>query len=463
MNDWVSVLGSDIQAITPNIDRLAARGLNFTNAHTSGTYCAPARSAIFTGQFASTTGFYEYQPAHYLRPDLVPLQSTFKAGGYHTFGAGKLFNHSEGNVDLRDWTEFWVRTKHQRETGWPMSSWELGAPIPDQGVKNDDNKGAYTQSGLRKWGALANEQEGEMADSMRTEWAISKLQEKHDKPFFLGLGLYSPHLPNYCPQKYFDLYDRATLPLPVVPDDDLEDLPEPMRTKMGKRAQAFHNNYVKSDLLRECIHSYLACISYADAMIGRVLDALDASPYADNTIVVLWSDHGYHYGEKGHFGKKELWERTSNIPFVWRGPGIPQGKESNVTASLIDMYPTFVEMCGLPAPSQQLEGTSLAPIFENPDQAPSRIAYLPYTEPNAYAVISEQWRYIKYANDSEELYDVKKDPNEWHNLANHSEYEAVKSKLRARAPTEFAPPGPQYSRGKDLVFEGETYRWEPKQ
>ena len=207
------------------------------------------------------------------------------------------------------------------------------------------------------------------------------------------------------------------------------------------------------------VHSYLACISYADAMIGRVLDALDASPYAEDTIVVLWSDHGYHFGEKGHFGKKELWERTSNIPFIWKGPGIAKGKATNRTASLIDMYPTFVEMCGLPQPSQKLDGTSLATTLKNPEKADERIAYLPYLEPNAYAIISEDWRYIKYANDTEELYAVKKDPDELNNLASNPEYSSIKKALKAQAPKTFATPLKSLSRKKDLVVEGETYHW----
>lgn len=462
MNDWASVLDSKVNAITPNLDRLAASGFNFTNAHTPGSYCAPARTSIFTGQFASTTGCYQYQIYQALYPEMVPLQSSFHAAGYNTYGTGKLFNHPEGSVDLRGWTEFRVRSQRQREIGWPMDTWKHGAPLPPQGRKTEANRGAYAQNGLRKWGILPNEKEGEMADSIRTDWAISKLKEQHDKPFFLALGLYAPHIPNYCPQKYYDLYDRETLTLPTIKADDLDDLPEPIRTKMMKRAQAYKRNYYDSGLQREAVHSYLACISYADAMLGRVLDALDASPYADNTIVVFWSDHGYHFGEKGHFGKKELWQRTSQIPFIWRGPGVAKGKSTDTTASLIDMYPTFVEMCGLPIPQQKLEGSSLATTLKRPDQAQDRIAYLPYLEPNAYAVINRDWRYIKYANDSEELYSVKDDPNEWHNLAGHPEYRSIKASLRAQAPQTFAPPAPEYKRNKHLVFEGESFHWDPE-
>lgn len=181
MNDWISVLDSEINAITPNLDRLAASGLNFRNAHTPGTYCAPARTAVFTGQFASTTGFYQYQIYHALHPELVPMQSSFKAAGYDTYGTGKLYNHPEGAIDLRDWSEFHVRTQRQRETGWPMDTWEHGAPLPPQGKKTEENRGAYAQNGLRKWGVLPDEEEGEMADTLRAEWAIAKMQARTPK------------------------------------------------------------------------------------------------------------------------------------------------------------------------------------------------------------------------------------------------------------------------------------------
>jgi arylsulfatase A-like enzyme len=462
MNDWVGCLKSG-HAITPNIDRLADRGVNFTNAHTAGSYCAPSRAAILTGQYASTTGIYKYQTYHALYPELVPLQSSFKAAGYETFGAGKLYHHQVGSIDLRDWSEFFVRSKRQRKSGWPLDSWSSEIPKPEQGIKDKSNKGAYERgSGLRKWGALPNDQEEEMADAIRTKWAVSKLKEKHNKPFFLGLGIYAPHLPNYAPQKYYDLYDRNTIPMPVLKDDDYDDLPEPMRTKMKNRTRGFYKTYIESGLMNESVHSYLASISFADAMIGRVLDALEASPYADNTIVVLWSDNGFHYGEKGHYGKKQLWQRTSNIPFVWAGPGVAKGQSPDVTVSLIDMYPTFVEMCDLPKPKHTLEGISLAATLKKPKRAKDRNVYLPFIEPNAYAIINKQWRYIKYANDTEELYSVEEDHNEWFNLAEKPEYASIKKSLRDSAPKTFAKPAPNHIVKRDLVIKGESYHWKTK-
>ncbi|MFT7634201.1 MAG: arylsulfatase A-like enzyme, partial [Mariniblastus sp.] len=197
--------------------------------------------------------------------------------------------------------------------------------------------------------------------------------------------------------------------------------------------------------------------------LGRVLDALEASPYADNTIVVLWSDHGYHHGEKGQWGKHTLWERTSNVPFIWAGPGVAQGAKTDATASLIDMYPTLVELCKLPTPHQSLEGESLASSLNNPAAAKDRNVFLPYMEPGEYAIINRDWRYIRYGDDGEELYNLREDPNEWTNLASQPKYADVKTRLRKSAPKSFAAPETKFNLRKDLVIEGETFRWEKGQ
>lgn len=297
-----------------------------------------------------------------------------------------------------------------------------------------------------------------MADTIRVNWAADQLGKKHDKPFFLACGIYAPHFPNYCPQKYFDLYDRDQIELPPIKIDDLEDLPERMKRAKTARSK-IHKELEAKGAVKDAIHGYLACMSYADAMMGRVLNALEKSPYADNTIVVLWSDHGYHHGEKYDWGKHTLWERTSNVPFIWAGPGVKKGAVTDVTASLIDMYPTFVEMCGLPKPHQKLEGTSLASTLEKPEIAKDRDVYLPYMTPGEYAIINKDWRYITYGDSGEELYDLKSDPNEWNNLAENPKYEDTKRLLRKSAPKKFAPAAPKRTIGKDLIIEGETFRW----
>ncbi len=460
MNDWIGCLETTPHAITPNIDRLAQRGVNFTNAHTAGVFCAPSRAAIFSGQFASTTGCYETPYYFANHPEIESLQVSFAKAGYTTLGAGKLFHHPAGAIDQRGWSEFFLRNQIQRESGWPLESWSEETPVPQPFPASIYNKGQKFKAGLfLEWGGIPNDKEGEMADTIRVNWAVEQLQKKHDTPFFLACGLYAPHFPNYCPQKYFDLYDSADIELPPMRDDDLVDLPPKIRRKWENRKRQHHVKLVELDAVDDAIHGYLACISYADAMLGRVLNALSSSPYADNTIVVLWSDHGYHHGEKGNWGKHTLWERTSNVPFIWAGPGVAESAKTDVTASLIDIYPTLIEMCDLPKPQQRLEGYSLAATLKNPSAAMDRDVFLPFINPGEYAIISRKWRYITHGEDGEELYNVREDPNEWNNLALDDKYAAVKTRLRKSAPDSFAAPEPKFNTRKDLVVDGDSFHW----
>ena len=459
MNDWIGSLGATPRAITPNLDKLAARGVNFSNAHTPGVYCAPARAAIFSGQYASTTGCYRSSDYFTDHPEIEGLPLSFSKAGYTTLGVGKLYHHMPGSIDVRGWDEFYLRKPSQRTEGWSLDNWTEEMPFPDPFPASVFNKGKEIKGGLfLEWAGLPNDKEEEMADTIRVNWAADQLGKKHDKPFFLACGIYAPHFPNYCPQKYFDLYDRDKIELPPIKVDDLEDLPERMKRAKTARSK-IHKELEAKGAVKDAIHGYLSCMSYADAMMGRVLDALEKSPYADNTIVVLWSDHGYHHGEKYDWGKHTLWERTSNVPFIWAGPGVKKGAVTDVTASLIDMYPTFVEMCGLPRPHQKLEGTSLASTLEKPAVAKDRDVYLPYMAPGEYAIINKDWRYITYGDDGEELYDLKSDPNEWNNLAENPKYEDTKRLLRKSAPKKFSPAAPKRTIGKDLIIEGETFRW----
>jgi arylsulfatase A-like enzyme len=460
MNDWIGSHQTTPRAITPNLDRLAARGVNFMNAHTAGVFCAPSRAAIFSGQHASTTGCY--MSANYFvgQPKIEALQMSFSKAGYTTLGAGKLFHHPGGAIDQRGWSEFFVRKQSQRLNGWPLDSWSEEMPLPEEIPASIFNQGQEVSGGLfLDWAPIPNEKEEAMADTIRINWAVEQLQQKHDRPFFLGVGIYAPHFPNYCPQKYFDLYDPDQIELPPMKSDDLDDLPAKMKKLRTSRVK-IHQRLEDLDAVDDAIHGYLACISYADAMMGRVLDALEASPHADNTLVVLWSDHGYHHGEKSNWGKHTLWERTSNVPFIWAGPGVAKGAKTDATVSLIDMYPTFVEMCDLPQPHQKLEGKSLAATLAKPASAKDRNVYLPYMAPGEYAIINRDWRYIRYGDNGEELYDLKSDPNEWTNLASNGKYAARKKQLQQSAPKKFAKPQPKMIVQRDLVVDGESYHWE---
>lgn len=460
MNDWIGCMKTIPCAITPNMDQLASRGVTFTNAHTAGVFCAPSRAAIFSGQYASTTGCYT-SPNYFVgHPEIDALQMCFSKKGYTTLGAGKLFHHPEGAIDQRGWTEYFLRKDIQRTSGWPLDSWSSETPVPQPFPASVYNRGHEFKAGLfLEWGPVPDDKEEEIADTIRANWAVKQLEKEHKKPFFLACGFYAPHFPNYCPQKYFNLYDVEKLELPQMREDDLEDLPAKVRIKRENRKRLHHDRLMDMGAVDDAIHGYLACISYADAMLGRVLDALERSPYADNTIVVIWSDHGYHHGEKGQWGKHTLWERTSNVPFIWAGPNVKKGDKTDVTVSLIDLFPTLVDMCDLPKPSQMLEGTSLATTLVNPTNAKDRNVFLPYINPGEFAVINRDWRYIRYGDDGEELYDLRADPNEWNNLASIKGNEKVKSQLREIAPKVFAAPEQKLNVRKDLVIEGNSFRW----
>ena len=459
LNDWVSAMGYS-QAITPNLDRLAKRGVLFTNAHAPATFCTPSRTAIITGRHASTTGCYRDQVYHFSHPDIQPLQVTFQKSGYATFGGGKIFHHRPGYVDLRGWDEFFVRSQWHRENGWWLKTWHDDSPFPQPHPSSPFNEGKQVTGGLfLEWGEVPNDKEEEMADTIRTNWACDVVKREHNKPFFLAVGLYCPHFPNYAPKKYFDLYDLDEIKLPEYKPDDLEDIPEPVRKQKTNRSK-IHQELEEKGIVKDAVRGYLASVTYADAMLGRVLDALEDSPHANNTIVVFWSDHGYHQGQKGHWGKHTLWERTTNVPFIWAGPGIPKDKKVNTTVSLIDMYPTFTDLCNLEK-VDQLEGESIAGVLKDPDTAKDRSVFVPYMSPGAYAIVNQDWRYIRYDNGTEELYDVRNDPNEWNNLATDAKYEAVKAQLADNAPNTFANPEPNFPELR-LITEGESFYWELK-
>lgn len=458
--DWVGPLGYK-QAKTPNMDRLASSGVTFTNAHTAGIFCAPSRSALFTGRHASTTGCYTTQVYHRDHPSLQPLQAVLRDGGYTTHGGGKLFHHPAGYADLRGWDNFFVRDKQQKKRGWALESWSfdmdfLPKPFPYSPFSQDRelNLGLFLE-----WGPIQNENEGKMADTIRTDWACELLRQKHDKPLFLAVGLYTPHFPNYAPQKYFDLYDPKKIKLPSYNDKDLNDLPPAIRKKKTARA-AHHKRLVELDAVENAIHGYLACVSYADAMLGRVLNAIAEGPNADNTVVILLSDHGYHHGEKFDWGKHTLWERTSNVPLIIAGPDIAKNTKIDTTVSLIDLFPSVTGMAQV-EDQQNRDGVSLVQALKAPAGARDRNVLLPGMKPNEYALMNRNWRYIHYADGGDELYQVQQDPNEWHNLAGTAKHAKVIKEMRQSAPKKFASPGPAKNELK-LVTEGENFRWEKR-
>lgn len=462
MNDWAGPLGYS-QVITPNMDRLANSGITFTNAQAPGVYCAPSRTAIWTGLQASTTGCYGNEVYHYDFPELIPLQMAFKKGGYYTFGAGKLYHHRSGYVDLRSWDEFFSRSQEMRDSGWEMNGYHFeDVPLPDSypygPYYNQPNK-QYNYPFHLEWGPIANDQEDDMLDAMRTNWMMDVIGRKHEKPFFMALGMYSPHYPNYAPQKYFDLYDRDSITLPEYKSDDLKDLSPQIQEFYANRSKQ-HQELEALDALKDAMHGYLASISFADAMLGRIIDAVEASPHKDNTIIILWSDQGFHHGEKGHWGKRTLWQRTTSVPFIWSGANLPNNEKVASTVGLIDLYPTLKSLCNLPV-NNELDGVSLMPELKNPSLAKDRNVFIPHADRESFVVVNMNWRYIEYDNGAQELYHIKYDPNEWNNLACNEKYHDIIQEMRKSAPREFAPYATPFKELK-LVVDGNDFHWEKK-
>jgi arylsulfatase A-like enzyme len=406
LNHWVGHLGRNEQVRTPHIDRLAQRGVTFTRAYCAAPACNPSRAALMSGLRPSTTGVYD-NPTDW-RPHIaeaLTLPTHFRKHGYFVAGAGKIY-HGRFNRP-GEWDDYL-----QREGGDPQPRG------PDTGV-----------GGIRF--APLDGRDEEMQDYRITSWVIDQLERKHDRPFFLACGLHKPHMPWNVPRKYYDMYPLEKIQLPPVRETDLEDIP-PAGVRMARPA-GDHAAMLKSGRWKEAVRGYLAAISFADAQVGRLIDALDRSPYRDNTVVVLWGDHGWHLGEKQHWRKFALWEEATRAPLVWVAPGVTKpGGVCDRTVDLMSLYPTLADLCGLPIP-QHVEGRSLRSLLADPAAPWEQPALTTHGYGN-HAVRTERWRYIRYRDGGEELYDETKDPFEWTNLAGKPEFARVKTELARHLP-----------------------------
>jgi choline-sulfatase len=449
MNDWVGCLGGYPGVRTPNIDRLAKRGVLFSNAHCASPLCNPSRTALLTGMRATTTGVYNneqwWRPA---LPNAVTMPMYFRQNGYHAAGAGKVFHHVAGFNPPDQWDEFELQIFddpwYRRAEWYP---WVRKIPAPPGHPFN----GLHNFQGEFDWGVL-DQPESAYGDANAVAWAGEFLKRKHSKPFFLAVGLWHPHIPMFAPQSYFDMYKDPRMP--EVPENDLDDVP-PVGQKLAAFRRDEHKRIVAEGKWKEAVRAYLASISFADALIGRMLNSLDQSAYGRNTIIVFWSDNGWHLGEKQHWHKSTLWERSTRVPLIVSGPGTAHaGTPRRQPANLLDLYPTLVEMCGLP-PHSGLDGESLVPLLRDPKarRKPTVSTY----EPGNHAVIDERWRYIRYHDGGEELYDRIEDPNEWRNLAGDPKHNPVKRDLAQWMPKTNASPVPERS-AYDFDFASHTWK-----
>lgn len=438
LNDWIGHLEGHPQVKTPNIDRLAAQGISFTNAYTNAPSCNPARTSLMSGQLPSTTGVYGNYPDWREVDELKGvnmLPAHFRKNGYRSVGGGKVFHAhtyfprgNSGHNDPDSWDEF-----------YPSLDIQLPDEIKPPFIPANGNNGDLRKFIGFDWAGLVAEDDA-MADGQVINWAERELESGHNGlPRFMAVGIYRPHLPWYVPQKYIDMYPLDTIILPEVPEDDLEDIPEPYRSVGVSQGHLTHQWVVENDKWKQGVQAYLASISFADAMVGRVLDALEKSGRADNTIVVLFSDHGFQLGHKHRWRKYALWRQSSRIPLIIVAPGITApGITSQLPVSLVDLYPTLIKLAGLPTPDHILEGNDLRPLLENPNANWDKVAITTYGFMN-HAVQDERYRYIRYSGGGEELYDHEKDPQEWTNLADSNEHAPIVQRLSSQLPEKNEP------------------------
>lgn len=412
LRDWVGYFGHNPQAKTPNYDRLARMGTSFTRAYCASPVCNPSRAALMSGMRASTTGVYENNVD--FRPIIAPekmLTTAFRNAGYFVHGSGKIYH--EAYRRRSEWDDYL-----DREGGNPK--------VP---AGRSDGVGGI------KFAPLDCKDE-DISDWAIADYGIASLAKKHDKPFFLAVGFHKPHMPWNVPRKWFDLFPLDSIKLPPHLENDLDDVP-PAGVRMA-HPETDHVPMVKSGRWKEAVQAYLATIAYCDMNLGRLLDAFEKSAYKDNTIICLWGDHGWHLGEKSHWRKFALWEEATKAPFMWVVPGLT--RPNTICARTVDfmsIFPTLTELCGIPTPRHN-EGVSIRALLANPNAPWTLPAQTTYRYQN-HTVRSADWRYIRYANGDEELYDENKDPNEYVNLAAKPEFAARKAELAKFLPATNVP------------------------
>ena len=394
LNDWTGCLGGHPQARTPNIDRLAERGTLFTNAHCQSPVCNPSRASLLTGRHPHTSGVYFLSPDLQQAPvlkDLDTLPQRFAKQGYQTLAAGKIF--------------------HTRDKRFFQ---EYGGNFGGFGPRPKKKLSQPHGHPLWDWGAYPDRDE-EMPDHKIASWAakrIAAMPTNLEKPFFMGVGFYRPHVPMYAPKKWFDLFPRDQIQLPKVREDDRDDLSDYAIALTNDNHVSPKHDWVRSaGEWEHAVQAYLASTAFADHCLGIVLDALDQSPHKNNTIVLLFADHGFHLGEKQRWAKRTIWENGTQVPLIAVAPGYQSGNKTNRPVQLLDIYPTLLELAGLPSDPTQ-EGHSLVTLMKNGQAAWPHAALSSFGKGN-YAVRTERYRYIRYRDGSQELYDHENDPHEW--------------------------------------------------
>ncbi|TWT71401.1 sulfatase [Crateriforma conspicua] len=411
LNDYVGCLDGHPNAITPNLDRLAARGVLFTHAYCNSPVCQPSRTSLWTGLRPTTVGITANRSKWFressLRPDCVSLPQAMASAGYSTLGFGKLFHVGRSSESAVEWQRSNVFSYGPRQK--PKLHYDHGDSITDWGVPPKDRDQAAS------------------FDPIIADRTIAALSDLHSRPLFLGCGFYRPHTPLYAASKWFDLHPKSGIALPRILPEDNDDLVyfgrRPRRPQDIEAPGLFNQDWAEqSGKWKDVLRAYLACTTAMDHQLGRVLDALDRGPHAKNTYVILFSDHGWHLGEKRHWGKAALWEQTTRVPMIVAGPGIPDGVRYDQPIDLLTITPTVLDYAGV-TPPHKLDGHSLRPVLENVKcEWPHPVLT---TFVDHHALRTPRWRYIRYASGEEELYDHARDSEEFENLAVTRQDDAV--------------------------------------
>lgn len=431
LRDYVEYFNAYVDVKTPNIDRITQQGVSFTNAYCQAPMCAASRNSLLTGIYPHHSGAYGFQKRKELESlkNIVTLPEHFRNNGYYVVGTGKIHHGGSGEghgCSSREWDEYWPSVENPRDGA-------QGTPIKEE----------YKQP----WGhfEFGPTKEGDEAqgDHRHGEWAAKRIEEGLQEPFFMAVGFFRPHLPWFVPQKYFDQYPPDKITPVARKENDLDGVP----LAGDFFGRYFHVGRYAYDLQieshnwrQQALQAYLASVSFSDKQVGKVLDALEKSGKADNTIIVLWTDHGFHLGEKKTWTKFTLWRESARVPMIFSVPGSTENKLCDQPVQLLDLYPTLSSLCGIDIPSH-VEGNDISPLISHPEMKWDHIA-LTVAGRNNYAVSTEDWRFIRYFNGDEELYNIKKDPHELHNLAKNNQYSKIKGQLMSKLPAQSAPNGP---------------------
>ena len=433
LNIDIGCYGND-QVKTPNLDKLAEMGVRFNNAYCQQALCGPSRASIMTGMRPNTTGFVRlWDNIRELKPDVVTLGQYFQNKGYYVGRVGKIYhygNPSEIGTDGHDDTLSW----QERFNPAGIDKIHEDSIIRFPGGKTGE-KGRLGIS-MAYWDPVS--QDNEHTDGMVADRAIEMMKRKKDNPFFIAAGFFNPHCPYVAPKKYFDLYPLEEITMPDLEEarKDLEDVPG-MAIQRDTASWPYFFKGITVEEARKCKQAYYASVSFIDAQVGRLLDALEENELLENTIVVFWSDHGYFLGEKGLWYKRKNFERSVKVPLIIAGYGVnEQSKVVSQPVELLDLYPTLLE-CSGNQPPEELDGKSLLPFLQNSNYSWNKPAISQvYHAPGAqgYSIRTQRWRYTEWngGKDGIELYDHQNDPDEIVNLANNPSYKSIIEELRDR-------------------------------